>query len=290
MLRRQSVSRLSTDLSPFRPRNDANSLNTTQSNTSLPNLGHDENRNPRPAAEAEQQPSNPQMGLSLSPRRRASFCNNVSDSTLLELMSAGPSKSLIDRLISPGGQVRYDRSSGRLRPVNPIIALHQLGDLRPGFATGSSRDKDRRVDRLLRELNSETHDHLMGCFWSYYDPVLQVVYRKLFEEDRQSGGGLAYSGFLHICILAMGYRYADPKRADIQKLTLRDKESTLHREAKYLVEFEFEEPGGIPSVQALLILAQLESGSGRDGVGWIYAGMKSSRLVLLQRKTQGYGS
>ncbi|KAK5455001.1 hypothetical protein LTS15_005721 [Exophiala xenobiotica] len=188
-------------------------------------------------------------------------------------MSAGPSKSLIDRLISPGGQVRYDRSSGRLRPVNPIIALHQLGDLRPGFATGNSREKDRRVDRLLRELNPETHDHLMECFWLYYDPVMQVVGRKLFEEDRRSGGGLTYSGFLHLCILAMGYRYADPKRADIQKLTLRDKESTLHREAKYLVELEFEEPGGIPSVQALLILGQLESGSGRDGVGWIYAGV-----------------
>ncbi|KAK5688279.1 hypothetical protein LTS10_000257 [Elasticomyces elasticus] len=228
---------------------------------------------PPPPAEPPEQPSDPQIDLSMSPRRRASSCSNSSDSPLLELMSAGPSKSLIDRLISPGGQVRYDRSSGRLRPVYPIVALHQLADLPPGFATGISRDKDRRADRLVRELNPETHDYLMDCFWSYYDPVMQVVCRKLFEEDRRSGGGLAYSGFLHICILAMGYRYADPKRADIQKLTLRDKQSTLHREAKYLVEFEFEEPGGIPSVQALLILAQLESGSGRDGVGWIYAGI-----------------
>jgi len=70
----------------------------------------------------------------------------------------------------------------------------------------------------------------------------------------------------------MGYRYADTTRPDIRNLTLTNKESTLHREAKYLVEFEFENPGGIPCVQALLILGQLESGCGRDSVGWTYAG------------------
>jgi hypothetical protein len=141
------------------------------------------------------------------------------------------------------------------------------------FTTISSREQNRRVERILRELNPETHDHLMECFWSYYDPVMQVVDRVVFEEDRKAGGGLTYSGFLHICILAMGYRYADTTRSDIRKLAQANKESTLHQEAKYLVEFEFEKPGGIPSVQALLILGQLESGSGRDSVGWTYAGI-----------------
>jgi hypothetical protein len=195
------------------------------------------------------------------------------DSPLVELMPEGPSKALIDRLISPSDSALYDRSSGRLRPSCPIIAFHQFSELTPSVATGNSREQDRRVERLLRELDTETHDHLLECFWLYYDPVMQVVDRKVFEEDRKRGNGLTYSGFLHICILAMGYRYADPKRADIQKLTLQNKESTLHREAKYLVEFEFERPGGIPSVQALLILGQLESGCGRDAVGWMYAGM-----------------
>ncbi|EXJ72887.1 uncharacterized protein A1O5_04035 [Cladophialophora psammophila CBS 110553] len=208
------------------------------------------------------------MSVTFSPGRRESKLPN---SPLVQLMSEGPSKALIDRLISPSDPVLYDRSSGRLRPSCPMIAFHQFSELSPSIAAGNSREQDRRAERLLRELNPETHDHLLESFWSYYDPVMQVVDRKVFEEDRKSGCGLTYSGFLHICILAMGYRYADTKRADIQKLTLQNKESTLHREAKYLVEFEFEKPGGIPSVQALLILGQLESGCGRDAVGWMYA-------------------
>jgi len=108
---------------------------------------------------------------------------------------------------------------------------------------------------------------------------MQVVDRAVFEEDMKIGGeSLAYSGFLHICILAMGYKYADTTRPDIQRLSLGNKESTLHKEAKYLVEYEFEKPGGIPSVQALLILGQIETGCGRDAIGWMYAGMISSNV------------
>lgn len=208
---------------------------------------------------------------------------------LADMMSEGPSKMLIDHLIHPNHAVQYDQSSGRMRLSCPIIALHQFSEISQGTTTTSSREQMRSVERVLRELGPETHDHLMESFWSYYDPVMQVVDRDIFEEDRKAGGGLSYSGLLHICILAMGYRYANPKRTDIQKISLPNKESTLHREAKYLVEFEFEKPGGIPSVQALLLLGQLESGSGRDSVGWTYAGIKIF-LTFLNTKTITLGT
>jgi hypothetical protein len=35
---------------------------------------------------------------------------------------------------------------------------------------------------------------------------------------------------------------------------------------------ELERPGGIPSVQAFLLLGDLECGIGRDNTGWMYAG------------------
>lgn len=59
----------------------------------------------------------------------------------------------------------------------------------------------------------------------------------------------------------------------MQRIALPDRESTLHREAKYMLDLELERPGGIPSVAALLILGDSEVGVGRDNVGWMYAGM-----------------
>ena len=113
----------------------------------------------------------------------------------------------------------------------------------------------------------------MALFWQHYNGVLHVVHEEAFNEDREAGRTQFYSGFLHICILAMGYRFADKSRPDMQRIALPDRESTLQREAKYMLDLELERPGGIPSIAALLILGDSEVGVGRDNVGWMYAGM-----------------
>jgi hypothetical protein len=71
----------------------------------------------------------------------------------------------------------------------------------------------------------------------------------------------------------MGYRFANKERLDIRRIGLPGMESTLHREAKYMLDHELERPGGIPSVVALLLLGDLECGVGRDNLGWMYGGM-----------------
>lgn len=134
-------------------------------------------------------------------------------------------------------------------------------------------EQARRAEKIIRTLPLETHDYLMGLFWEHYNAVLHVVHEEAFNEDRENGRTQFYSGFLHICILAMGYRYSDKTRADMQRVALPDRESTLHREAKYMLDLELERPGGIPSVAALLILGDSEVAVGRDNVGWMYAGM-----------------
>jgi hypothetical protein len=220
-----------------------------------------------------QQYLNAQISTTLNAEQREGSRSSSVDSPLADLMHEGPNKVLIDRLTSPSDPVLYDKKSGRLRHSCPIIAFHEFSAVARSRYMPSLQEKDRRVKRVLQQLSADTHDHLMECFWTHYTPVMQVVNRQFFQEDMDAGDTLAYSGFLHICILAMGYRYADCERHDIQMLALTNKESTLHREAKYMVELELEQPGGIPSVQALLILGQLESGSGRDAVGSMYAGM-----------------
>jgi hypothetical protein len=103
----------------------------------------------------------------------------------------------------------------------------------------------------------------MGNFWSCYNSVLHVIHEAAFNENRDNRATRSnqyYSGFLHICILAMGYRSADKSRDDMKRMASPDMECTLHREAKFMLDGELERPGGIASIQALLLLGDLECG------------------------------
>lgn len=251
---------------------NSSGLATTESHENYSDIGHGDYMQYNMASSLEKNPIASFIVFS-PPHEHEELSSGSPESPLADIMCEGPSKSLIDCLTSSDHLIHYDPSSGRLRLSGPVIAFHRFSAMSRFHMTTNSREQNKRVEKILRELDITTHAYLMECFWSYYNPVMQVVNREIFEEDRR--GGTTYSGLLHICILAMGYRYADASRPDIRKLALPNKESTLHREAKYLVEFEFEKPGGIPSVQALLILGQLESGSGRDSVGWTYAGTVS---------------
>jgi hypothetical protein len=126
---------------------------------------------------------------------------------------------------------------------------------------------------VIRGLSEETRDYLLDLYWKYYNSVLQVVSQEAFLEDKATGRSANYSGFLHVCLLAMGFRFADTKRQDMQPLlSHKDRENELHREARRLIEYELESPGGVPSVQALLILGDLECAAGQDNTGWMYVG------------------
>jgi hypothetical protein len=77
-----------------------------------------------------------------------------------------------------------------------------------------------------------------------------------------------------MCLLAQGYRYADKSRPDIQRLASTEPRvsSILHAKAKKMAELELEKTRGITSIQALLLLADLEAGVGRNDTGWMYTG------------------
>ena len=184
-------------------------------------------------------------------------------------------EGILSRLLSNRGHLSFDQISGRLRYYGPTVNSHIYSELEVDDAKQSREtlEQSRRAEKIIRTLPLETHDYLMSLFWQHYNSVLHCVHEEAFNEDREKGLGRFYSGFLHICILAMGYRFADKTRTDMQRIALPDRESTLHREAKYMLDLELERPGGIPSVAALLILGDSEVGVGRDNVGWMYAGM-----------------
>lgn len=181
-------------------------------------------------------------------------------------------EDIVHRLLSTQGNLSFDQISGRLRFFGPTANSHVYADSTDKNDAREPAEQVRRAQRIIRSLSPETYTYLMDTFWEYYNSVLHGIDQEAFEGDRDSENPKFYSSFLHITVLAMGYFYADKSREDMVRITLGPRESTLHREAKYMLDTELEKPGGISSVQALLILGDLECGLGRDNTGWMYAG------------------
>lgn len=190
------------------------------------------------------------------------------------VLSPPRKEGMVKRLLSTRGHLSFDQLSLTLRYYGPTTNCHVHSEL--GLTTvesGESSEQARRAEKIIRFLSLETHEYLMDNFWQHYNSVLHVLHKDAFYEDREHGKTQFYSPFLHICVLAMGYRTADKSRPDMQTIALPQKESTLHREAKFMLECELERTGAIPSIIALLLLGDLECGVGRDNLGWLYSGM-----------------
>jgi hypothetical protein len=180
------------------------------------------------------------------------------------------------RLLSTRGHVSFDQLAGQQRYFGPTTNCHIYLDIAASSSESrrQAREQARRTQRVLSALPQSSQDYLLHLFWKHYNSVIRVVDQEAFEVGRDTGGGGAfYSGFLHICILAAGYRFADKQRPDMLRIALPGRESLLHREAKYMLDYEMERPGGLPSIAALLLLGDLEVGCGRDNAGWLYSGM-----------------
>ncbi|KAI0535781.1 fungal-specific transcription factor domain-containing protein [Xylaria digitata] len=188
-------------------------------------------------------------------------------------------EDVIGRLFFPNGGLSRDRLSGKLRFFGPTANCHVYAESPHAYDYRETPQQSRRAERIIRSLTPKTHDYLMQNFWKHQNCVLQVVDRTAFEADRGSECPRFYSPFLHIIILAVGWRFANQDRCEMARINLGNHESAIHREAKHMLEIELERPMGISTVQSLLLLADLECGVGRDETGWMYAGM-ANRLAF----------
>ncbi|KAJ0165756.1 Nitrogen assimilation transcription factor nit-4 [Colletotrichum tanaceti] len=183
-------------------------------------------------------------------------------------------ENVTHRLLSTREHLSFDQLSGQLRYFGPTANFHvyriEYGDQ---LQCRQPSEQVRRAQCCLRTLNSATHDYLMSNFWMHYDSALRTIPRESFASALELHDAKFYSSFLHVSILAMGFRFADPSREDVKQMAVGTRESSLHREARNMAESELERPGGIPSVLALLILGDLDCGVGRDNSGWMYTGM-----------------
>ncbi|KAF2803050.1 uncharacterized protein BDZ99DRAFT_547554 [Mytilinidion resinicola] len=101
----------------------------------------------------------------------------------------------------------------------------------------------------------------------------------MFYGGLRTGDARRYSAFLHVCILAIGLRYADKSDPGIQEFIGDASESVIHQKALWIARYEAEGRCDVPAIQALLLLGDLKFGVGRYNSGWMYAGL-ASRLCF----------
>lgn len=185
---------------------------------------------------------------------------------------SGQSKRLLQCILSTDGHWNHDKDTGYTRYYAPTSNVHVYNEIVPASSTADTWEQRRRISRVIKDLPTETHDYLMELFWTQHNTILHVVNKEAYYQDKENDNVRYYSGFLHICILAMGLRYADKSRPDIQRLTFGDEESSLLREARYLSEYAVNHSAELTRIQALLLLGDLECGLARDNSGWMYTG------------------
>lgn len=176
--------------------------------------------------------------------------------------------------------IRFDMASGRVRYFGSTTHMNVVSRIDP------NRDPPRRdphwpIALVVQDLSPETHDYLMDLFWSLHNAVIHLVHSEAFYKDQEQGGVEFYSTFLHLTMLATGFRYAEKSREDIRRLALLGPgTSTLLEKAKSMSKLEIDRPGGIPSIQAFQLLGGLEFCRGNDDTAWLYTG----ELYFLQEK------
>lgn len=182
----------------------------------------------------------------------------------------GQSKAIVGKLMPR--PVKFDMASGRVRFFGPTTNMHILS--RSTTNPSKAPESFWPISTLVRDLTPETHDYLIDLFFDCHNSAVHIVHKWAFFDDLKVGGSQFYSNFLHMCILAEGYRYADKTRPDIKRLACSGPDSsTFHTKAKKMAELELVKPGGVPSLQAFFLLGDLEVGIGRDDTGWMFAGM-----------------
>lgn len=118
-------------------------------------------------------------------------------------------------------------------------------------------------------------DQLLDLYFQHYQTFLQIVDEKTFRASRASPGTLRES--LLYAMMAAGARFS-PNPALKYQFTTRSGESVFARRSKALLESEIRH-ADMMTVQALLILGELETSAGNEMSGCMYSGLVS-RLVF----------
>ncbi|CAG8548036.1 8887_t:CDS:2 [Ambispora gerdemannii] len=193
--------------------------------------------------------------------------------------------------IDENNQVRYHgRSSGLylLKKDNKegVLRVQNQGVWLSGKVVASTNEFELLKHPELTELPSqEIFDHLLEIYFTHVHPIMPIIYKPSFFNRLRNREPCPH--LLLNSMLALASRYSD--NAEIQKYPDKPESvgSVFFERAKALLDFEYDHPR-VSTVQALILLALREYGSGKVSRAWMYAGM-STRMAQdlgLHRNTE----
>ncbi|CAG8537243.1 13309_t:CDS:2, partial [Ambispora leptoticha] len=193
--------------------------------------------------------------------------------------------------IDENNQVRYHgRSSGLylLKKDNKegVLRVQNQGVWLSGKVVASTNEFELLKHPELTELPSqEIFDHLLEIYFTHVHPIMPIIYKPSFFNRLRDKD--TFPHLLLNSMLALASRYSD--NAEIQKYPDKPESvgSVFFERAKALLDFEYDHPR-VSTVQALILLALREYGSGKVSRAWMYAGM-STRMAQdlgLHRNTE----
>lgn len=179
------------------------------------------------------------------------------------------SQDVLKSILAAQGQLFSNKETAQSRYCHPFANLHVYAELEtPTFS--HEWEQDRRINRILRDIPTGLQDYLLTLYWEHNASFIAVVSKDAFYREQDSHSTKHFCGLLRLCMLAVGYRYADPKRVDVQKISADVDGSILHREALYIHEQNTKYPAHRSDVQSLLLLADSEFALGRDNTGSMF--------------------
>lgn len=218
----------------------------------------------------------------------ANLTNSRTPNETVDTQAQPSSESVIGRVLP--APIRFDMASGRVRYFGPTTNLNVLSACSPSSTVAGPAESRRSshwpICMIVRDLSPETHDYLMDLYWACHNSVIHMVHLDAFYSDQDKGGTQFYSTFLHLTMLATGFRYADKTRSDVKMMASSgagagSASSTLHEKARAMAKLEIDRPGGIPAIQAFALMRGLEFSCGRDDTGWIFTGKFEARTGLI---------
>jgi hypothetical protein len=181
----------------------------------------------------------------------------------------------ISTLISKNTEINCDKDGERLNYFSPIASFAGYAKevMAPETADPEPWQLERRAQKILCGVSAELDNYLMGLFWTCYNSLFKLVNQEQFGRDKEEGGRLFYSEFLHVCCLAIGFLFADKQKPEIQRVSSGDGFSTFHRGVHYMIDAVQENPQGLATIQAMLLISDLECATGREDLGWMHLGV-----------------
>jgi hypothetical protein len=142
----------------------------------------------------------------------------------------------------------------------------------PDSAVTDPTDLCENIDTYIRRIPAPASDYLLRCYYQSHNIVIPMIHPEVFAIDRARGTGDFYSPLLYLCMLAIGYRYADRLRPEMVGLDHLHLDSKLYQKLKAHIDRDISFQWTVSLMQAILLVADLEARWQRYAEGWIHCG------------------